>query len=174
MERIFLIGYSGAGKTTLGRAYAHKFGLSFIDLDWYIEQRFHKTITGLFNERGEKGFRELEHKMLCEVSDFEDVVISCGGGTPCYADNIDIMLAKGKTVFLDSSHDTLFRRIKADRSGRPLLQGLDDTQLAEAIDKSLVQRRPFYEKAQYRIDSDLLENKRQIEECVLKLETIIH
>ena len=84
MTRIFLIGYMGAGKTTLGKAFAREMSLNFIDLDWYIEERFHKTVQQLFLERGEDGFRELERKMLHEVAEFEDVVVSAGGGTPCF------------------------------------------------------------------------------------------
>ena len=157
----------------MGRAFARQYGLSFIDLDWYIEQRFHKTIAQLFNDRGETGFREAEKRMLHEVAEFEDVLVSCGGGTPCFSDNMDYMNSMGITVFLDSSFDTLFRRIKLDRIGRPLLQGMDDAGLAEAIKESLGQRRPVYEKAKLKIDSDYLENKKQISDCVLKLENMI-
>ena len=82
MIRIFLIGYMGAGKTTLGKAFSREEGLTFVDLDWYIEERFHKTIAQIFAERGEEGFRELERRMLHEVSEFENVVIATGGGTP--------------------------------------------------------------------------------------------
>ena len=80
MIRIFLTGYMGAGKTTLGKAFARKLNLPFVDLDWYMEERFHKTVGELFVERGEAGFRELEKNMLHEVGAFEDVVISTGGG----------------------------------------------------------------------------------------------
>ena len=75
MTRIFLIGYMGAGKTTLGKAFASEMGLNLIDLDWFNEERFHKTVQKLFLERGEDGFRELERKMLQEVAEFEDVVV---------------------------------------------------------------------------------------------------
>ena len=76
MTRIFLLGYMGAGKTTLGRAYAKAMGLDFIDLDWYIEGRYHKSVGQIFAERGEDGFRQLEQMMLHEVGEFDDVVIS--------------------------------------------------------------------------------------------------
>ena len=84
MVRIFLTGYMGAGKTTLGKAFARKMNVPFVDLDWYIEERFHKTVGELFTERGETGFRELERNMLHEVAEFENVVISTGGGAPCF------------------------------------------------------------------------------------------
>ena len=95
MKRIFLIGYMGSGKTTLGKAFARAMQLQFIDLDWYIEERFHKTVQELFAERGENGFREIERNMLHEVGDFEDVLIAAGGGTPCFFDNMDYMNSVG-------------------------------------------------------------------------------
>ena len=101
MVRIFLTGYMGAGKTTLGKAFARKLNVPFIDLDWYIEERFHKTVGELFTERGEAGFRELERNMLHEVAEFENVVISTGGGAPCFYDNMEFMNRTGKTVFLN-------------------------------------------------------------------------
>ena len=104
MTRIFLIGYMGAGKTTLGKAFARALGLTFVDLDWYVEERFHKTVRQIFEERGEDGFRDLEKRMLHEASEFEDVVISVGGGTPCFFDNMEYMNAAGETVFLDESN----------------------------------------------------------------------
>lgn len=82
--RIFLTGYMASGKTTLGKAYAKACGLSFIDLDWYIEERMHSTIRDIFATRGEDGFRQLERKMLLEVAEFENVIVACGGGTPCF------------------------------------------------------------------------------------------
>ena len=84
MKRVFLIGYMGSGKTTLGKAYSAATGLQFVDLDWYIEERMHKSISDLFAERGEEGFRLLEQKMLHEAGEFENVLIACGGGTPCF------------------------------------------------------------------------------------------
>lgn len=98
MIRIFLTGYMGAGKTTLGKAFARKMNIPFIDLDWYIEERFHKTVGELFTERGEAGFRELERNMLHEVAEFENVVISTGGERLVF-DNMEFMNRAGKTVF---------------------------------------------------------------------------
>lgn len=82
MKRIFLVGYMGSGKTTYGKMLAEKYNLDFKDLDVYIEQRQFKTVSQIFREKGEEGFRQIERNMLKEVSEFEDVVISAGGGTP--------------------------------------------------------------------------------------------
>ena len=93
MKRIFLIGYMGAGKTTVGKVLSQQLGLSFIDLDHYIEGRYHKTVGQLFAERGEEAFRDIERRMLREVAAFENVLVSTGGGAPCFFDNIEFMEA---------------------------------------------------------------------------------
>ena len=142
MIRIFLTGYMGAGKTTLGKAFARELNVPFIDLDWYIEERFHKSIRELFAERGEASFRELERSMLHEVSEFEDVIVSTGGGTPCFFDNMDYMNRHGQTVFLDVHPDILFNRLRVATRQRPILQGKTDEELrsfiVEALDKRLL------------------------------------
>ncbi len=173
MTRIFLIGYMGAGKTTLGKAFAREQGLTFIDLDWYIEERFHKTIRQLFTERGEQGFRELERRMLHEVGEFEDVVISTGGGTPCFFDNIDYMNAAGETVFLDVSTDVLFRRLRVAKQQRPLLTDKNDEELMAFIREALQQRLPHYTRAKHRFRADELEDRWQIKASVGKLKEIL-
>lgn len=166
MTRIFLIGYMGAGKTTLGKAFARSMGLTFIDLDWYIEERFHKTVRQIFEERTEEGFRELEKRMLHEVADFEDVVIATGGGTPCFFDNVEYMNQKGETVFLDVSQEVLFRRLKVAKQQRPLLVQKNDEELKAFIADALGKRLPHYSKAKHVFRADELEDKQQIQQSV--------
>ena len=166
MTRIFLIGYMGAGKTTLGKAFARSMGLTFIDLDWYIEERFHKTVRQIFAERSEEGFRELEKRMLHEVADFEDVVIATGGGTPCFFDNVEYMNQKGETVFLDVSQEVLFRRLKVAKQQRPLLAQKNDEELKAFIADALGKRLPHYSKAKHVFRADELEDKQQIQQSV--------
>lgn len=166
MTRIFLIGYMGAGKTTLGKAFARSLGLTFIDLDWYIEERFHKTVRQIFEERTEEGFRELEKRMLHEVADFEDVVIATGGGTPCFFDNVEYMNQKGETVFLDVSQEVLFRRLKVAKQQRPLLSQKNDEELRVFIADALGKRLPHYSKAKHVFRADELEDKQQIQHSV--------
>lgn len=166
MTRIFLIGYMGAGKTTLGKAFARSMGLTFIDLDWYIEERFHKTVRQIFEERTEEGFRELEKRMLHEVADFEDVVIATGGGTPCFFDNVEYMNQKGETVFLDVSQEVLFRRLKVAKQQRPLLVQKNDEELKAFIADALGKRLPHYSKAKHVFRADELEDKQQIQHSV--------
>lgn len=173
MIRIFLTGYMGAGKTTLGKAFAREMNVSFIDLDWYIEESFHKTVGMLFAERGEAGFRELEKKMLHEVAEFEDVVISTGGGTPCFFDNMAFMNAQGQTVFLDVHPDVLFRRLRVAKQQRPILQGKDDGELKAFIVEALGKRQPFYRQARFVFNAEELEDRKQIAASVQRLRNLL-
>lgn len=173
MVRIFLTGYMGAGKTTLGKALARNLNVPFVDLDWYIEERFHKTVGELFVERGETGFRELERNMLHEVAEFENVVISTGGGAPCFFDNMEFMNRTGKTVFLDVTPEVLFKRLRVAKQQRPILQGKEDDELKVFIVQALEKRAPFYGQAQYIFNADELEDRWQIETSVLRLKDIL-
>lgn len=163
----------GAGKTTLGKAFAREMKVPFIDLDWYIEERFHKSIPELFRERGEEAFRELERRMLHEAGEFEDVVISTGGGTPCFFDNMDYMNRQGQTVFLDVHPDILFRRLRVATQQRPILQGKTDEELRAFIVEALGKRAPFYGQARYRFNAGRLESRRQIAESVEQLRRLL-
>ena len=140
MKRIFLIGYMGAGKTTVGKVLSQQLGLSFIDLDHYIEGRYHKTVGQLFAERGEEAFRDIERRMLREVAAFEDVLVSTGGGAPCFFDNI-------QTVYLKVSVEELAKRLELCKSTRPILKGRSGDELKAFIAESLEKREPFYSKA---------------------------
>lgn len=166
MTRIFLTGYMGSGKTTLGRALAAAIGIPFIDLDHYIEQRYRKTISQLFAEKGEEGFREIERRMLHEVGEFEDVIISTGGGTPCFFDNIEYMNEQGTTVYLDVPVERLFIRLSIARSKRPLIKEKNDEELMSFIKEQLEKRAPHYSKAQYSFKADRLEDITQVNQSV--------
>ena len=173
MIRVFLIGYMGAGKTTLGKAFARALGLTFVDLDWYLEERFHKTVRQLFTERGEEGFRELERRMLHEAAEFEDVVISVGGGTPCFFDNMEYMNEVGETVFLDVDIQVLFRRLKVAKQQRPLLDGKSDEELLAFIREALDKRLPYYSKAKHTFNGERLEDRCQIQQSVERLKELL-
>ena len=147
MKRIFLIGYMGAGKTTVGRKLAKEMNLSFIDLDLYIEGRFHRSIRQLFAERGEEAFRDIEKRILHEVAEFEDVLVSTGGGTPCFFDNIDFMNTAGTTIYLKVSVKELASRLESCKQTRPVLKNRSGEELKSFIQENLNARTPFYEKA---------------------------
>ena len=166
MQPIFLIGYMGCGKSTMGRALSRTTGIRFIDLDNYIEGRYHLTVKEIFAQKGEQGFREIERNMLHEVADFEDVIIACGGGTPCFFDNMDYMNSHGTTVWLNTQLDKLHTRLMRGRHKRPLIADKDDEQLRQFIIAALEARRPHYEKSQITFASDLLDTKSEIDDTV--------
>lgn len=162
MTRILLIGFMGAGKTTLGRALAHDMHLQFIDIDSYIVSRFRKSVSELFAERGEDGFRLLERSMLHEVAEFEDVVIATGGGVPCFFDNMDYMNAQGVTVYLKASTDVLHTRLTISHTQRPLVAAKSGDELRQYIVSTVAAREPYYTRAQHTFMADQLEDSHQI------------
>lgn len=151
MHRIFLIGYMGAGKTTIGKAMARKMGLSFVDLDLFIEQRYHKSVSLLFAEKGETAFREIERLMLHEVAEFENIIISTGGGTPVFFDNMNFMNEKGCTIYLKASSEILSDRLRKNAEKRPLIAGKSFDELKRFIAETLQKRSPFYENSKLQI-----------------------
>lgn len=173
MRRLILVGYMGSGKTTVGNALSKDTGLFFYDLDWYIESRMHKTVAQIFAERGEEGFRQIEHNMLHEVAEFEDVIISCGGGTPCFFDNIDYMNAQGQVVYLKAEPEVLYKHLQMGKTERPLLKGKTPDELIAFIREQLEKREPYYEKAQYTLDVNLMDNYEKIHTTVSKLRELL-
>ena len=173
MERIFLIGYMGAGKTTVGKALAKTTGLQFYDLDWYIEGRMRKTVPQIFAELGEEGFRRIEHHLLHEVAEFENVIISCGGGTPCFFDNMQYMNTRGETVYLKATPDVLFQHLQMGKSVRPLLLNKTPDEVRTFIGEQIKQREPFYTQARHTLDVTLLDNYEKIAISVEKLKKLI-
>ncbi|MBR3757383.1 MAG: shikimate kinase [Bacteroidaceae bacterium] len=170
MKRIILIGYMGAGKTTLGKSLARHLGLEFIDLDWYIENRFHQSVSQLFATRGEEGFRKIEQNMLHEVAEFEDVVISAGGGTPCFFDNMEYMNQQGLTVYLKATPEILRTHLRMGKQKRPLIAQKNDEELDIFIRESLDKRESYYNQARLIFDIGLLDNGMRIQESVKALE----
>ena len=169
MIRIILIGYMGAGKTTVGKALAKALNVSFYDLDWYIETRMRRTVKQIFDQEGEEEFRRIEHNMLHEVAEFENVVLSCGGGTPCFYDNIDYMNAQGQVVYLKASPEVLYEHLKMGKGVRPLLLNKTPEEVRQFIVEQLAYREQFYSKARYTLDINLLDNHHKISVTVREL-----
>lgn len=163
---IFIIGYMASGKTTFGKALARKTGMQHVDLDFYIEQRFHSTVREIFAAKGEAEFRRIESAMLREVGEMEDTVVSCGGGTPCIGDNIEYMNSRGVTVCLRASDEVIADRVIKAGNKRPLMAGKTREEVLKTLRSHMEVRAPYYDKAQIIISGDSLENKTQIAETV--------
>ena len=174
MVRIIVVGYMGSGKTTVGKALSKDLGIPFYDLDWYIESRMRKTVAQIFAERGEEGFRKIEHNMLHEVAEFENVIISCGGGTPCFFDNMDYMNGQGETVYLQASPDVLYNHLKMGKTERPLLKNKTPEEMQVFIAEQLEKREPYYSKAKHTLNVDLLENYEKIKISVAKMRALLN
>lgn len=173
MHRIVLIGYMGAGKTTVGRMLAKDMGLMFYDLDWYITSRMRRTVAQIFEESGEEGFRRIERNMLHEVAEFENVVISCGGGTPCFFDNMDYLNLQSETVYLKATPEVLYAHLKMGKSVRPLLLNKTPEEVEAFVKQQLQQREPYYSKAKHVLDVNVLDSRDKVRVSVRKIRRML-
>lgn len=150
--RVFLIGFMASGKSTVGKKLAKKVDLPFVDLDDYIEEKYDATIRLLIYEKGMDVFREIEKNSLDElIHKYEDVLISTGGGTPCYFDNMSLMNSKGKTIYLEVDIPTLVDRLMYSKKDRPLIWGKTREDLTVYANDLLGKRQPDYEKSQHKV-----------------------
>ena len=174
MRRIILVGYMGSGKTTVGKALSKETGLMFYDLDWYIESRMRKSVSQIFAEKGEEGFRKIEYNMLHEVAEFEDVIISCGGGTPCFFDNMDYLNQQGDVVYLKATPEVLYKHLLMAKVERPLLKGKTADELIAYITGHLKEREPYYQKAKYILDVSVLDNNDKINSSIHQIRELLN
>ncbi len=145
--KIFLIGFMGSGKTTSGKRLSAALGVPFFDLDHQIAAATKLSIAEYFARFGEEAFRELERDTLQSYSYPENCVISTGGGSPCYFDNMDWMNSNGLTVFIDLPPLALVKRLEPGKHKRPLLKDLNETAMLRFITEKLTERLPYYNKA---------------------------
>jgi shikimate kinase len=151
-SKIFLIGFMGSGKSTAGRKLASQLNWSFIDLDEKIQKMEGMKIPDIFSLKGEPYFRKLEAKALQELKSVKETVISTGGGTPCFADNMDFMMSSGLTVYIRMTPLNLKKRLEGSVEGRPLLREVDMKDLQEYITSKLAEREKWYSRAEIVID----------------------
>jgi shikimate kinase len=151
---IYLIGFSTSGKSTLGKIIAEKLNFHFIDLDVAITQQQGKSINALFDEFGEEGFRKIEQQLLVNTIFLTETVIACGGGTPCYSDNMDFLLRNGTVIYFDVDEAILLERMLNNTAERPLFKGKSKEEIAIHITNLLNARKEFYERANITIKNN--------------------
>jgi shikimate kinase len=147
MNKIYLLGLPGAGKTTTGKWLASKLGWDFVDLDECIEKKAGKSVAQIFEEEGEIYFRQIEALALTETFQLKNCVVSCGGGTPAYDDNMERMSRHGLTVFLNTEIDEIENRLMAQTHARPLFQNESNEGIRHKLEKLAEKRRPYYSRA---------------------------
>ncbi|MBZ5857193.1 shikimate kinase [Flavihumibacter profundi] len=155
--RIYLIGFMGSGKSHWGHLLSERMTYPFFDLDDVIVQQEGKAITEIFTELGEEEFRRMEKEVLERLTETHpDMILSCGGGTPCFFGNIDYMKEHGKVIWLNTSIDTLVARLMKEKSHRPLLRDIPDAELKAVIIKRLYDRKLYYEQAHLSLPEETL------------------
>jgi shikimate kinase len=155
--RIFLIGYMGSGKTLTGGRLAEVLNYEFMDLDHLFEEKYRISVSDFFKKYGEDLFRALEHKLLKENLHHENMVMSVGGGTPCFFDNIRWMNDHGITVYLKASVDELYNRLSRSRKPRPILNNKTDDNLRSHIVRQVAERQSYYNQATITVQEEELD-----------------
>ncbi len=151
--RVFLVGYMACGKTTVGKKLSRELGMPFVDLDHYIVEKEGLSIPEIFEKFGEERFREFEARYLQEVIlEFDSVVLSTGGGTPCKGDNLERMNEAGLTVYLKQSPGQLTQRLVRSKNPRPLIVGKSEQEILEFATEQLKVREPYYSRAKVIVD----------------------
>ncbi|MCR5423550.1 MAG: shikimate kinase [Bacteroidales bacterium] len=150
---IYLIGYMYSGKTTIGRQLAQRLGMDFTDLDQLFEEHYHITLPIFFKKYGEKPFRTLERQLLHSTENLRHTVISTGGGTPCYFDNMDFIRANGTSVYLRMPYDAICARMTVSKKQRPVFNGLSDEERRNMVREQLEQRQQYYTQADITFDA---------------------
>lgn len=168
MERFFMVGYMGCGKSTLGRRLARRLGIPFVDTDSLVERHEGASVADVFHYEGEQRFREVEREVLERaIADYPSAVISTGGGLPVWRDNMACMNAAGHTVYLRRSAENIARRLSPyGRQKRPRLRGLDDEQLVRFMRQDMADREPFYRQAGLILECDSLSDAELVERIV--------
>ncbi len=149
---VYLLGFMGSGKSTMGKKLSNRIGMTYIDLDSVIEDFEGRSIARIFADKGEAYFRKIESEVLRSQSETPDSVISCGGGTPCFNNNMEYMNASGETVYLQMTAGALISRLKNSRENRPLIADMDDRDLNIYITKTLGERDRWYRMAKHTVD----------------------
>lgn len=165
-ERLYIVGYMACGKTTFGRALANRMGWDFVDLDEKIARQEGQTVREIIESKGEAQFRQMECHALKHTASIKKVIVACGGGTPCYRDNMEFMTLHGHTLWLLASPAKILERVREVGDTRPLLNGKDDEELMDFIIQHLRQRQPYYCKAMWRLGGDHLETDEEIIQTV--------
>lgn len=157
--RIYLIGYMYSGKTTVGRKLADALGYDFLDLDQAIETRYHTTLPLFFKRYGEPMFRQVEMQMLHATDQMDNVVISTGGGTPCFGDNMQWINDNGTSIYLRLTEESICQRMESSRKCRPTVMALPPEERKQFIHDQLSARLPIYQQARHTIVADGMDTK---------------
>ena len=171
MKKIILLGYMGCGKSTIANKLSQSLKIPFVDLDEKIEEKANLSINEIFDTRGEIYFRKLEHQVFVELLNSADKqIIGLGGGTPCYANNHELLNGENvASIYLKASIDTLFRRLSVNKSKRPLISQKNDVEMKEFIATHLFERSYYYNQAQFKVTVD----EKTIDQVVLDIECLL-
>jgi shikimate kinase len=155
--KIFLTGFMGSGKTHWGSIWAAENELPFFDLDTKIEKAFKMNITEIFEKKGEVKFRELERYHLRKFETRKNYIMACGGGTPCFSDNLEWMKSQGQIIYLKATPEHILKYVMDETEKRPVIKDVNPSELLFFIQKKLAEREPVYSQADHILDAETLD-----------------
>ena len=155
-SKIFLIGFMGSGKTHWGKIWATKNQLNFFDLDEEIEKTLGKSVAEIFEKKGEGYFREMERRILRKFEMKKNFILACGGGAPCFFDNLQWMNEQGSTIYMELSPAEIFERVINETEKRPIIKKVNTSELLFFIEQKLKERKTFYHMATYIVNANAL------------------
>ena len=153
-RKLFLIGFMGSGKTHWGRIWSSKSGVAFFDLDARIEKAFRMKISDIFEKKGEEKFRELERYHLRKFEHKKNFLLACGGGTPCFSDNMEWMKQQGQVFYLKAKAEMILKNVMNETNQRPVLKKINPSELLFFIEKKLIEREPYYSQADFILNAE--------------------
>ncbi len=156
MKNVYLIGFMGSGKTTLGHDLAKRLRCRFVDMDKELENKHQLLIPEIFGKFGEEQFRSWESELLQKLSLEKNLVVATGGGLPCFHKNMELLNQSGITIYLKLSTETIFERLSKRRGNRPLILSFSDAELKEYIQSTLANRESVYMQSKYTVNAELI------------------
>lgn len=167
-RKIFLVGYTGCGKSSLGRRTASRLGVRFVDTDTIIEEQEQASVRDIFRYEGEEHFRRAERMLLERIAEEDDdMIVSTGGGAPIWGDNAEFMNDAGTTVYIRRPAGQIVRRLTPyGIAKRPRLQGMERDEMEAFMKRDIAEREPFYAKARYCLDGGGMSDRELIEELI--------
>jgi shikimate kinase len=161
--KIFLIGFMGSGKSTIGKKLAKAMQLPFIDLDKEIERKAKCSVSDIFKYLGEKSFRKMESEVLKSFENETSFVMATGGGTPCYFDNLEYIHSQGKSIYIELDTKSIYNRLSKTKNIRPTIKDKKEAELMEFIEQTFVNRKHVYEQASYKVNGLTVDLKKVME-----------
>jgi len=168
-KSLFIIGYMGVGKSRIGQKISRILNLPFIDSDQIIEQQENRSISEIFKTNGESYFRKLETDFIKYFDFNTPCVVSCGGGLPCHANNLEIILENGNSLYLSMDFEKIIKKLKKNKTSRPMISSISEEKFYQKNKSLYLKRIQYYEQANFHLEANQMWKEQFLNEIYSKL-----